>query len=974
MNKFSSLLSFLLFPLLTVLLQFYASAQSFRPTKTFTVNDGLPSNLIYALLEDNKGFLWIATDNGVVRFDGKYFRTFNTNDGLPDNEILEVFKEKDGTIWVNTFKQGPFYFDEKKNIFVDALKNASVNKDFINLVIYGCPLEDGGIVFYNHHGEFVFKDKKLVKSLSNSAYSFLINNQQAFFNTKKFIKENKVFNYAYYKENNRADSALLFSAQQEDNVYTFSLLDNRKLYTLMDKGIFYITKINDQYPYNLSIDSISIGKEILWFRLTEDKINITTKYGQIYSYDKENYKLNYIIEGNFIANCVWEDKNKNVWVGTSSKGIMLYKRNYIHLINLHDNHKIERNFMSIYADATGRIFAGNYFGEVMEYNAGIHKINLISTDRKVKWIRKIIASQNKIFSFSEQAATADYKRTILYNNAPLMRTKTALAINDSIIIIGGVNPRGGLYKLNTITEKVSRLNCDVMRVSSLSLINDRYIYLGTLDGVYKYDYLKNITYPPEKKSLLYGKRIMELQSTEDNLLCVATSTDGLYIVHNDKIIKRISNSLLSDNAITALHAVNDSSLWVGTRNGLNKIKYRFHNNNFTYKIHSFYSTDGLPANTINDITSYNNVIYVATENGICYLHRKTIEPPEKIKLYLTRMMVNNKDLEITNEYLLDYASRSIKMEFSGVDLGGNLKKLIYSLDNGASWADMQNNYLNLELVPGERMLLVKTSNSYDAENAKPLAIFFKVISPVYQRIWFLILVIAALLSLTTYLLHRNKIIKEKRIWNQKLKLTQERSRITADLHDDIGSTISSLQIYSEVAYNLIDTDKEKVRRILKHIINNSAKISEDISDIIWSLKGPSSSTLSLSGRIKNFITEVLGPTGVKYKLNVMYDLFETENIILCRKNIFLIIKEAINNMLKYSKADFVKIELSYEDNYYVLSIEDNGEGFDLKKIGKKGNGVGNMQKRTEDMGGHFQIITSPGNGTKIISTIPVKKI
>lgn len=130
----------------------------------------------------------------------------------------------------------------------------------------------------------------------------------------------------------------------------------------------------------------------------------------------------------------------------------------------------------------------------------------------------------------------------------------------------------------------------------------------------------------------------------------------------------------------------------------------------------------------------------------------------------------------------------------------------------------------------------------------------------------------------------------------------------------------------------------------------------------------------LQGRIKNFITEVLGPTGVKYKLNVMYDLFETENIILCRKNIFLIIKEAINNMLKYSKADFVKIELSYEDNYYVLSIEDNGEGFDLKKIGKKGNGVGNMQKRTEDMGGHFQIITSPGNGTKIISTIPVKKI
>lgn len=119
--------------------------------------------------------------------------------------------------------------------------------------------------------------------------------------------------------------------------------------------------------------------------------------------------------------------------------------------------------------------------------------------------------------------------------------------------------------------------------------------------------------------------------------------------------------------------------------------------------------------------------------------------------------------------------------------------------------------------------------------------------------------------------------------------------------------------------------------------------------------------------------EVLGPTDVKYELNVMYDLYETENIILYRKNIFLIIKEAINNMLKYSKANFVKIELFYKDNKYVLSIEDNGEGFDLPKIGKKGNGLKNMQKRTEDMNGEFEIITSLGNGTKITSTIPVKK-
>ena len=77
---------------------------------SFTKNDGLPSNNVYRIIEDNKGFLWITTDAGVARFDGKNFQIFTTQDGLPDNEVLDIVKETDGTIWVNCFKQAPTYF------------------------------------------------------------------------------------------------------------------------------------------------------------------------------------------------------------------------------------------------------------------------------------------------------------------------------------------------------------------------------------------------------------------------------------------------------------------------------------------------------------------------------------------------------------------------------------------------------------------------------------------------------------------------------------------------------------------------------------------------------------------------------------------------------------------------------------------------------------------------------------------------
>src|ERR1700754_1801397 len=116
--------SLFLFALVTVIT---CRAQSDK-YKAFTVNDGLPSNNIYRCIEDNKGFLWVATDAGIARFDGKHFQVFTTRDGLPDNEVLAVVKENDGRIWVNCFKQSPAYFDEVKNRFINAKEDSTLAK------------------------------------------------------------------------------------------------------------------------------------------------------------------------------------------------------------------------------------------------------------------------------------------------------------------------------------------------------------------------------------------------------------------------------------------------------------------------------------------------------------------------------------------------------------------------------------------------------------------------------------------------------------------------------------------------------------------------------------------------------------------------------------------------------------------------------------------------------------------------------
>ena len=130
--------------------------------KIFTVNDGLPSNNIYRSIEDDKGFLWIGTDAGIARFDGKHFQVFTTRQGLPDNDVLSIVKEKNGRIWVNCFKQSPCYFDEVQNRFINANEDSNLAKVSNSGVMTLFALPKSGVVYYNTTGSFIFRDKKLI--------------------------------------------------------------------------------------------------------------------------------------------------------------------------------------------------------------------------------------------------------------------------------------------------------------------------------------------------------------------------------------------------------------------------------------------------------------------------------------------------------------------------------------------------------------------------------------------------------------------------------------------------------------------------------------------------------------------------------------------------------------------------------------------------------------------------------------------
>jgi two-component system, NarL family, sensor histidine kinase UhpB len=221
------------------------------------------------------------------------------------------------------------------------------------------------------------------------------------------------------------------------------------------------------------------------------------------------------------------------------------------------------------------------------------------------------------------------------------------------------------------------------------------------------------------------------------------------------------------------------------------------------------------------------------------------------------------------------------------------------------------------------------------------------------------LIIIALISVVvigTLLLNRYRVMN--RIKRQ-LALEQMRQTISRDLHDDIGSALSSINILSKVAQE----EKDNTQNYLQRISDQSAKMMETMGDMVWSINPQNDSLEQVIVRMREFATEILDAQNIALEFtdNIPINLvLDAEK----RKNLFLIFKEVINNAAKYSQATQVKVSLAKINNDVHLHISDNGKGFDETTV-RAGNGLRNLRERATEIGGTLMIKSESGKGTAV---------
>lgn len=923
--------------------------------KAYTVNDGLPSNHVYRCLEDDKGFLWIATDAGVARFDGKKFQVFTKNEGLPDNEVLSIVKEKNGTIWANCFNQSPAYFDEVHNRFIKAMEDNSLANISGNGVMYLYTLNSGGVLFYNDKGSFVFKNNRIASyDTSQKANYFLVdefengsNLKWKSFSTKlnKFIVQ-----HGFYEMQNRSstDSLLL------------GTFYNAKLYPAINEGIFYIFNFaNNRFyiysnlktsPISFRVDSVITPFSFENFSFTANRFYLIGNNGKLMIYNKYTGELVKIISGNYLPNSYYNDKFGNEWISTRDKGLLAFNKKYLTKAHI-PNSFHGTNFISLARGKKGKLFAGNYYGQIVAIDGQKFKAKMVSTkisDRQ----RKIIITPQHIFAFSDEHITIDFKNILINpENRRPFNAKSALVYNDSLIICG---TSLGFRKLNYQNLAMSNINVTKKRITAMAKDDKGMIYFGSTDGLYQFDFINNSIKGLQPNHPLFNQRITSICSTSDGLLWVATPSNGIIVVKDNKMLNNITTSEgIISNAGRVLIAGKLGQVWMASGNGISNIRYTIKDSALKFTVQNLTVNDGLCSNEVNEMIYYNDTIFAATADGISLIPTNISVPLFNIPVYVTGISINQRDTIIASNYNLAYHQQNIVINFAGVELNGHFNHFQYTIDNNTNWINLYENTLALELNSGKHTLQIRCVDVNGNISNKILTLQFNIAIPFWQALWFWIL-IAIVFQVIVFYIITNEIKKKK-----EAKLAKELAIVqTASLEQQAFTSLMN----PHFMFNALNSIQHYIN--LQDRQNANRYLSDFASLIRKNFEAAQLSFIPLEQELEN-IKIYLRLEQMRFANKFIYtidinDVIEIEQWMIPTMMIQPLLENALlHGIMPSAIKGELSIILKEQNNGLLISITDNGIGIQQSQLLKqnthhKSHGMGLIKKRIDALT-HFVI-------------------
>jgi signal transduction histidine kinase len=239
-----------------------------------------------------------------------------------------------------------------------------------------------------------------------------------------------------------------------------------------------------------------------------------------------------------------------------------------------------------------------------------------------------------------------------------------------------------------------------------------------------------------------------------------------------------------------------------------------------------------------------------------------------------------------------------------------------------------------------------------------------------QQRWYLIGVIILIIALAAVLFNRFRLQQRNR---RILEMERIRSRISRDLHDDIGSTLSSINMLTHAAKKRLgENELDNTSETLDKIQERTSRMLDNMSDIVWNIKPENDALGEILGRMREYASTTLEAKGIDFTIGFPGNEVAMELPLEVKNNMYTVFKEAINNLAKHAGATKAEITLSIEKDRLLLVVKDNGTGFDVERNGS-GNGLHNMIRRSEDVGAMLKVDPRPGMGTTITFAVGITR-
>lgn len=458
--------------------------------------------------------------------------------------------------------------------------------------------------------------------------------------------------------------------------------------------------------------------------------------------------------------------------------------------------------------------------------------------------------------------------------------------------------------------------------------------------------------------------------------CITPGGDSIWIASNtglllytDGHLKRVldSGTDLNGADVTSVFRTPSGYLWMGTLRGL----YRYHPT--SGELRGFFEQDGLSGEQFAywaALQSNDGRIFLGHSKGMLAFRPEAVQPTSsRPRAHIEALWVNNllfetpKVIAETDTLRLGYRENTLALELTAIGYhqseGSTLAYRLRGYDN--NWTTVANGGFArfTKIPPGQYTLEVLPRNANgETGELRSMAVWIQ--PPFWQTWWFKIgsvLLAILLVGGSVGLYYRGVLRRQRALLERQEALHAERNRIAKELHDDMGGSLSSIRFLSEDL--LLDDDAPELRRISQL----AEKTLENMRVIIWAMDSEKNTLQDLASRLRSLAGELLSDNKIAAVLDI--PTAGLENVVLGgerRRNIYLIAKEALHNVVKHARATEVRVSLQLQDGSIILTIKDNGQGLPENAGASEGYGLGSMQARAKAIDGHLEIVSTPGEG------------